>query len=52
MYEKACRPKKNITNVSDTSKSSSESMFLSCHEAQERNKYLWLLDSGCSNHIT
>ena len=26
-------------------------MFLSFHEAQERNKYLWLLDSGCSNHI-
>jgi hypothetical protein len=27
-------------------------MFLSCHKTEEQPKDLWLLDSGCSNHMT
>jgi hypothetical protein len=27
-------------------------MFLSCHKTEEQHKDLWLLDSGCSNHMT
>jgi hypothetical protein len=26
-------------------------MFLSCHKTEEQPKYLWLLDSGCNNHM-
>lgn len=27
-------------------------MFLSCHNFEEQQKDLWLLDSGCNNHMT
>jgi hypothetical protein len=27
-------------------------MFLSCHTTEQQPKDLWLLDSGCSNHMT
>lgn len=27
-------------------------MFLSCHNSEEQQKDLWLLDSGCNNHMT
>jgi hypothetical protein len=27
-------------------------MFLSCHKTEQQPKDLWLLDSGCSNHMT
>jgi hypothetical protein len=27
-------------------------MFFSCHKTEEQPKDLWLLDSGCSNHMT
>jgi hypothetical protein len=27
-------------------------MFLSCHKTEEQDKHLWLLDSGCNNHMT
>jgi hypothetical protein len=30
----------------------SRGMFLSCHKTEEQPKYLWLVDSGCSNHMT
>jgi hypothetical protein len=30
----------------------SGAMFLSCHMSEEQPKDLWLLDSGCSNHMT
>ena len=26
-------------------------MFLSCHNTKNQPKNLWLLDSGCSNHM-
>jgi hypothetical protein len=27
-------------------------MLLSCHKNEEQHKDLWLLDSGCNNHMT
>jgi hypothetical protein len=27
-------------------------MFLSCHKTEQQPKDLWLLDSGCNNHMT
>jgi hypothetical protein len=27
-------------------------MFLLCHKTKEKHKDIWLLDSGCSNHMT
>ena len=30
----------------------SRGMFLSCHKTEHQLKDLWLLDSGCSNHMT
>jgi hypothetical protein len=30
----------------------SDGMFLSCHKIEEQHKDLWLLDSGCNNHMT
>ena len=27
-------------------------VLLTCNVAQEKHKYVWFLDSGCSNHMT
>ena len=29
-----------------------ENLFLECNMAEEKNEYIWFLDSGCSNHMT
>jgi hypothetical protein len=29
----------------------SDGMFLSCNKTGEQPKYLWLLESGCNNHM-
>jgi hypothetical protein len=34
------------------SESSSETLFITCHVAQENASNIWFLDSGCSNHMT
>jgi hypothetical protein len=34
------------------SKSSSETLFITCDVAQENASNIWFLDSGCSNHMT
>ena len=45
--------KKNRANVTNVDEGTSHSMFLSCHVAEEfNNRDIWLLDSGCSNHMT
>ena len=31
---------------------STNSMFLACHTMHEPSASVWLLDSGCSNHMT
>ena len=31
---------------------SQENLFLACNMAKEKNKDIWFLDSGCSNHMT
>lgn len=28
------------------------SIFFTCHVAQESSKDIWFLDSGCSNHVS
>jgi hypothetical protein len=45
------RGRENITN---TEEGTSESMFLSCQVTEEASNShdLWLLDSGCNNHMT
>jgi hypothetical protein len=58
-YESECRKKQedlnrgraNVTNIEE---GTSESMFFSCQVTEEaRNSHdLWLLDSGCNNHMT
>jgi hypothetical protein len=39
-------------HVSNHTRETSRGMFLSCHKTEEQPKDLWLLDSGCSNHMT
>jgi hypothetical protein len=41
-------------NVNNTEEETSESMFFSCQvtEQENNNHDLWLLDSGCNNHMT
>jgi sarcosine oxidase delta subunit len=58
-YESECRKKQSDQNkggrenVSNNEGESSEAMFLSCHTSEEgHSKDLWLLDSGCNNHMT
>jgi transposase InsO family protein len=57
-YARECRKRLADQNggrahVSHTEEGTSESMFLSCHIADEDlSKDRWLLDSGCSNHMT
>lgn len=44
---------KGRENVTNANEGTSELMFLSCQETQEARNYdLWLLDSGCNNHMT
>jgi hypothetical protein len=55
-YGSECRKKQvdhlsGITHVSNHEGETSEGMFLSCHKTEEQHKYLWLLDSGCNNHM-
>jgi hypothetical protein len=38
--------------VSNHTGDTSRGMFLSCHKTEEQPKDLWLLDSGCNNHMT
>jgi hypothetical protein len=56
-YESECRKKQvdqrsGRANVSNHTGETSRGMFLSCHKVEEQPKDLWLLDSGCSNHMT
>jgi hypothetical protein len=39
-------------HVSNHTGENSGGMFLSCHNTKQQPKDLWLLDSGCSNHMT
>jgi hypothetical protein len=44
---------KGRANISNTEEGTSETMFISCQITKEdHNKDLWLLDSGCNNHMT
>jgi hypothetical protein len=38
--------------VSHHTGENSGGMFLSCHNTEQQPKDLWLLDSGCRNHMT
>jgi transposase InsO family protein len=58
-YESECRKKqedlnRGRENVTNTEEGTSESMFFSCQVTEEasNNHDLWLLDSGCNNHMT
>jgi hypothetical protein len=56
-YESDCRKKQadhlsGRAHVSNHEGETSEGMFLSCHKTKEQHKDLWLLDSGCINHMT
>ena len=57
-YERECRNKKvdqnsGRANVSKEEEDSSEVMFLSLQSTKKHRSWdLWLLDSGCSNHMT
>jgi hypothetical protein len=56
-YESECRKKQEDqlsgkAHVSNNTGETSGGMFLSCHKTEEQPKDLWLLDSGCSNHLT
>jgi transposase InsO family protein len=56
-YEYECRKKQadqlsGRAHVSNHTGENSGGMFLSCHKTEQQPKDLWLLDSGCSNHMT
>jgi hypothetical protein len=56
-YAHQCKKKKadqanHNANVTNTSEDKDDMLFLTCHAAHESPKGLWLLDSGCSNHMT
>jgi hypothetical protein len=56
-YESECRKKQadqlsGRAHVSNHEGETSDGMFLSCHKTEEQHKDLWLLDSGCNNHMT
>ena len=56
-YESECRKKhtdqlSGRAHVSNHIGDTSEGMFLSCHKTEEQHKDIWLLDSGCNNHMT
>jgi hypothetical protein len=56
-YESECSKKQadelsGRANVSNHTGETSRGMFLSCHKVEKQPKDLWLLDSGCSNHMT
>jgi hypothetical protein len=56
-YESKCRKKQadqllGRAHVSNHTGENSRGMFLSCHKTEQQPKDLWLLDSGCNNHMT
>jgi hypothetical protein len=56
-YESECRKKQanhlsGRAHVSNHTRENSRGMFLSCHKTEQQPKDLWLLDSGCKNHMT
>jgi hypothetical protein len=56
-YESECWKKQadhlsGRAHVSNHTGETSKGMFLSCHKSEEQPKDLWLLDSGCNNHMT
>jgi hypothetical protein len=55
-YEYECRKKQadqhsGKTHVSNHEGETTNGMCLSCHKTEEQHKDLWLLDSGCKNHM-
>jgi hypothetical protein len=38
--------------VSNHTRDTSRGMFLSCQKTEQQPKDLWLMDSGCNNHMT
>jgi hypothetical protein len=38
-------------NYFNTTKNYEDSLFLNCKDAQETSNDIWLLNSGCSNHM-
>jgi hypothetical protein len=55
-YEYECRKNKSnqhsiIAHVSHNEGETSDWMFLSCHKAEEKHKYVCFLDNGCNNHM-
>jgi hypothetical protein len=56
-YESECRKKQadqlsGRAHVSNHMGENSGGMFLSCHKTEQQPKDLWLLDSGCNNHMS
>jgi transposase InsO family protein len=56
-YESKCKKKQADhlsikAHVSNHMGETSKGMFLSCHKSEEQPKDIWLLDSGCNNHMT
>jgi hypothetical protein len=56
-YESECRKKQadqlsGRAHVSNHTGETSGGMFLSCHKTEEQPRDLWLLESGCNNHMT
>jgi len=54
-YKSECRKLqyKNKANVTNTECETSDALFLACQvTVQVPNKDVWLVDSGCSNHMT
>jgi hypothetical protein len=39
-------------NYSNTFENYEDSLFLTCNASQETSNDIWLIDSGCSNHMT
>ena len=53
-YARDCRKKisKQGNQRANVSIENTNSMFLACNNMHESSNKVWLLDSGCSNHMT
>ena len=56
-YANECREKQNDMNnrqntIFAKENKNQSNVLLTCNVAQEKNEYIWFLDSGCSNHMT
>ena len=51
-WKKQADASKLSTHMTEEIENEEQPMFLTCNITQESSKYIWFLDSACSNHMT